>query len=167
MRKTRLIHAEGKVVRGRGKGAERIAALDRCLRPILGASPVPGTVNIVLLRPIEFDPAAAVLTIDGKRMFWPIRLGNLPCLAYRWRGCPLHIVEVVSTMRLRDELGLADGSMVRLEVADPWPLRTGSLLAWLALWAFRKERYYGSESYAESTKRWPLLRGLAGQRASA
>ena len=159
--------ATGIVVRGRGKGTDRIAAIATDLALVLGGSPAPGTLNVTLSTPLEFDPTKAVLNIDGKRLFWPIKLNGLFCLAYRWRSCPLHIVEVVSTRHLRSELGLVNGSKIEIEAPHGRRAPLMFFLAWAAFWAFRQQYYYSSDAYIAWTKRYPKIRTWAGQRVSA
>ncbi|MCG5529697.1 hypothetical protein LRD18_02255 [Halorhodospira halochloris] len=65
-------------------------------------------------------------------------------LIYRWRGCPLHIVEVISAVHLREALMLSNDDTVIL-IIDSAFTDTPSLrawLAWLLLWAGRRSWYY-------------------------
>jgi hypothetical protein len=155
---------DGKVVRGRGKGAGRIGAIADGLALELGSRPVAGTLNVILSIPIEFDPRKAIFRVDNKRLFWPVELNGVSCLAYRWKGCPLHIVEVVSVSHLRDELNLVDGSSVVIQAPHARHPSLKSLLAWTLLWALRQRYYYASDPYILWTKGYPKIRKWAGQR---
>jgi hypothetical protein len=155
---------KGTVVRGRGKGAYRIRAIADGLALKLGSAPVAGTLNVMLSIPMEFDPREAVFKVENKRLFWPVEMNGMPCLAYRWKGCPLHIVEVVSASHLRDALNLVDGSKVVIESPDAKHPSPRSLLAWAMLWAFRQRYYYASDAYILWTKGHPRIREWAGQK---
>jgi hypothetical protein len=154
----------GTVSAGRGRATCHIGEISGDLEAILGAPPAPGTLNVVLGRPVEFDPDKAVAT-PGNRYFWRIEMNGFPCLAYRWGSCPLHIIEVVSDRHLRTELLLSDGAavVVTLEHARPIPLKR--LLAWAALWGFRQRLYYTSDRYVAWTRRRGALRKRSVQSA--
>jgi len=154
----------GVVVSGRGKGAKRIAEFAPKLAVLLGERPLSGTLNVLLSRPMEFDTNRAISVIDGKRFFWRISLNGVPCLAYRWRGCPLHVVEVVSHRCLRTDLGLTEGSAVEIDAYDAKRASLPRLFAWASLWAFRRGRYYTSQEYVLRTKRFRKIWSWSTQR---
>ena len=160
-----LIHFQGMVVSGRNRSAALIASISDNIHPFLGGVPFKGSLNVVLSRPLEFDPSAMVLC-DGNRLFWQIELNSLPCLTCRWQGCPLHVIEVISDHRLRAYFSLSDGDNVTIKIPRQ-SLSNLSLdrrLVWLALWRFRSSHFYKSDRYHKWVRRTGRLGKLAGQR---
>lgn len=112
----------GTIASGRGKGRSRVMEVQAELERLMGSPLVPGTLNLVLDRPIEFLPVKAAL-ISGSKMFWWAELEGQRCLAYRTKGFPLHIVEIVSTSHLRSEKELRDGDRVSFCSSSARPVR--------------------------------------------
>lgn len=145
----------GIVVSGRGLGRGEVARLSENIEEATGLKPFPGSLNIVLRQPLllRVDRAAAVSPC--RRYFWWAELNGLRCLAYRFPGCPLHVVEFVSDMQIRDALSLKDNDPVtivmdRSAVADISP---GQWIAWASLWKFDGQLFYASDRYWRQTKR--------------
>jgi hypothetical protein len=74
---------------------------------------------------------------------------------YRWRTCPLHVVEVFSPICLRDRLSLKDGHDVHLHVGDEHSAAIDMVgnLAWAALWMGRRRSFFLRESCHTGTNR--------------
>lgn len=143
----------GRAVSGRGNAASQLDWSDPRLYERLGAAPVHGTFNILLDEPL-------LLVGDEKEDFNAFhRLfvrGTLEgvgeVLIHRWRGAPLHVLEIVSSRRIRDVLGLEDHGTVSLVIAEK---RLGSLsfaqrLAHLLVWKWREGWYYKHDWYSSN-----------------
>ena len=136
----------GTVCSGRQQATEHLRQHAQELQRCLGATPVPGTLNIVLQRPVGLDFQQCRL-VCGKHFFWTALAAGIPALAYRWPGCPLHIVEIVAPITLRMHLGADDGDQVSIAVEGTSALRLPQYLAWLMLWGSRQDRFYKSNDY--------------------
>lgn len=142
----------GKVVSGRGIAGSHIKGCTELLLGILDGPPVLGTLNVLLNKPIHFDPDEAAVIAKDNRMFWPLKINGHPCLAYRWQGCPLHVVEVVSDVVLREQLGLEDNERVFLQSSTARPASKLQHLAWTILWRGRSRWFYSRDKYLRWTE---------------
>lgn len=79
-------------------------------------------------------------------MIWRATLNGKGVLLYRWQGCPLSVIEVVSATHLRNEFHLKDGSSVVLKIFDDDVDEIGvrAWLGWVLLWKWRSQLYYRS-----------------------
>lgn len=147
---------------GRGIAKKSGFLSDPLLVDFLGASPFPGTLNILSPVPLAFDPQKALVLNGGKARFWPVTLEGTHCLAYRWRNCPLHVIEIVSAIKIRDMLG-AERQEVSVKFSDVIPVSKLRRSAWRFFWEGHEKDYYGNDEYLRSVKRWRLLYKLANQ----
>lgn len=156
----------GRVSSGRGAASPGLARASALYEELLGRPPVPGTLNIVLDEPVELSATRAVLSVDGSQYSWRASLNGSPCLAHRWRACPLHIIEVVSDRRLRADDGIRDGDHVQLALARDLivSLPLVRLVAWALLWRFRERLFYTSNRYTKLTRNLGLLTRLSWQK---
>lgn len=149
----------GSVCSGRRIAADHLNALRPLLDRHLGSPHTPGTLNVLLDCPVSLHPARAAI-IGPQRAFWPVKFNGLDVLAYRWQRCPLHVVEIVSHLPLREHFRLQDGAPVTLDMsgviaAMPWR----SKVCWWLLWRGRERLYYSSDSYHRRMRK--RLRGMA------
>jgi len=133
----------GKVSTGRGVAIKMVASNDECIKTLLGADPFPGTLNIVLDIPVILQH---VTPLDKRpKQFGVVgSIDNVPCIIYRWRGAPLHIVEIIAASSLRKTLTPVDGQKVRLtlpcdNLAKPARWR---ILLWKLFYNSRTEAFY-------------------------
>jgi CTP-dependent riboflavin kinase len=136
----------GTVCSGRGLAKEHLAPLGERFRQHLGAMPMPGSLNVLLDRPVSLHHGRSVLAARD-RAFWPVSINGVDALAHRWRYCPLHIVEVVSHIPLRRHFGLQDGASVRIDmtgVIAPTPL--SAALSWWLIWRGREALFYSKRA---------------------
>ncbi len=91
----------GRVTKGRGFAKDIFA-----MEPIPGALSdggrfYPGSLNVVLDGPVRLDVGKAIPFAGGKRYLWHVSINGVgtPVFAYRWKGCPLHVLEIVSPHR--------------------------------------------------------------------
>lgn len=159
----------GRVASGHGQAATAFAPAREQLGAYFGRPVHPGTLNILLRRPLRFRPEAAALFADAAGMnpfgAWPVRLLGHSCLVVRWAWCPLHVAELVSPVGFRAAHGLADGAAVSLELDEAlvWPLRARSLVAWGALWALNRRGYLDKDYVRTLMDSNPDAFRLAGQ----
>src|SRR5579862_8559459 len=130
----------GQVVSGRGMGTSRVLRYREELQAIIKQPLYPGTLNILLNQPLRLlDNSGSVFDLEGG-MVWPAMLGGMDVWIYRWRTCPLHIVEVISSVCLRERFNLKDGDDVTLALsgAQVGAIETLGRFAWAALWIGRR-----------------------------
>lgn len=128
----------GRVIPGRGLGSSLMSrpAVSGPIATLLGAPAVPGTLNLRLDE--RFD-CQSCTTIDLTRLGISPReigldtdsieydvarvliQGRIPGLLLHRRApdYPQDMIELVCGVRLRDEFALADGDVVRFDLADP------------------------------------------------
>ncbi|MCC3751091.1 MAG: hypothetical protein LLP51_06820 [Halorhodospira halophila] len=159
----KAVRIEGRVCSGRGLASEHLAAARSDLSRWLGAEPVAGTLNLAARRPYLLNRATARVFDSDHKMVWPAWLDDEPVLVYRWPGCALHILELVSASHLRRRTGLCDGERAAIDLPAqhllPVPVHAWAL--WAALWGLRETRYY------RGRRGYPILAEGLGRRLSA
>lgn len=161
--KSKVHQITGKVVAGRGHAKNLPFLRDQKVNEFLGQTPFLGTLNLTLEIPIELSPSNAFSSNDRRAFFWPVKFNGLPCLAHRWKRCPLHILEIVSHVRLREEFQLEVGDSVTVAACLD-PISLPRLLCWRFLWANSGSLYYESDSYVKRVKKLPFIARAANQR---
>jgi hypothetical protein len=138
------IQVVGQVISGRGLGRHRVFRYRDELRAIVKQSLYPGTLNVVLNLPLRLlDTAGTKFDCEGG-MVWPGSFCGVDVWMYRWPSCPLHVVEVVSSICLRERFGLRDGDDVTLGLSkgQTGPIDTLGRLAWAAFWIGRRNSFF-------------------------
>ncbi len=141
---------KGIIISGRGIGSHRVTDLIHSFKDIHEKSIqlFPGTLNIILNKPLFLDNKKAYCQFNNSFFFWDIKLNGLLCYAYRWKKCPDHIIEIVSEYRLRDYFDLKEGSIVDIEIETQKTKKDFSrFLVWLFFWSFRTKWYYKYDTY--------------------
>lgn len=143
------VQVDGKVTSGRGHAKDHIFAHQDEVLAIVGQALCPGSLNIILNRPLRFVDSAAFCFDGERRMLWPASLNGIDVWLYRWRECPLHIVEVLSSVHLRQRFDLKDGDEVTLSLNDEeiGAMRPTEFITWEALWAGRRNWHYSVNKY--------------------
>ncbi len=152
----------GTVASGRGNGRAHILAnAAEIARLTCERTVFPGSLNVVLDRPLFLSNEAALRFADGKRLLWPGRIGAVPVWIYRWQEAPLHIVELVAPAKLRERLGVGDGDPVSIEIDATYVRNVAAttFLVWSLLWAGRADWPYTHGRYYRATKSAALLLG--------
>ena len=167
------IDFRGQVTSGRGKATADLLSLRDDLLPIVNELLCPGSLNVLLNRPVRLRDSAASAFDGGRRMLWRASLNGIDIWVYRWEGAPLHVAEVLSSVHLRQRLDLKDGDEINLRlssdlIAAITPL---GVLTWIALWIGRRSWFYSSNSYYNRTLSWgkdlgaaqkaPIVKGTA------
>ena len=143
----------GKAVSGRRNATSQLDWSDPRFQGILGAPPIPGTFNILLEEPLllvedDMEDFRAL-----HRIFLRGRLEGVgEVLIYRWRGAPLHVLEIVSSRRIRELLGIEDYGVVSVVIAKK-RLATIPIMRRLAhafVWKWREEWYYKYDWYSDN-----------------
>lgn len=146
----RHVEVVGMVTSGRGQATRDLLACEDEVSAIIGQPLYPGSLNLVLNRPLRLRESTAY-TFDGqRRMLWRAWLGGTEVWAYRWRGCPLHIIEVISTIFLRERFQLNDGDDITFSVEKQWvgAIPIWQRLSWALFWARRENWHYSNRKYS-------------------
>jgi len=120
----------GTVFSGSGNGKKFVCLpwVKRQIEKNLGFSPYPGTLNLHLnkentKKKILFENANGIM-IEPQQGYCPgalfkACLGSLECavVAPKVPNYPSDVIEIISSMYLREHLNLADGSLVTLSVS--------------------------------------------------
>jgi hypothetical protein len=146
---------EGQVVCGRGLAAPELVRLREQVQAIVNEPLYPGSLNIVLNRPVRLVDAAGFMFDLDYRTLWRASLGGINVWAYRWRESPLHVVEILSAVYLRGSLNLKNGDAVTLRMSR---VQIGELhfferLIWALLWRGRRRWFYAYKLYSNRTVR--------------
>lgn len=149
----------GQVARGRGRATAHLKPATDLLEQVLGGEVTQGSLNVILESPIEFSREQGI-EISPQRWVWPADLLGLPILVYRWKGCPLTVVEIVSRLHLRDALGYRDGDEVEISVPDDAVCSTSDARTAVARLVWRNAS--GKNYY---TMRWTRLARQGIERA--
>ncbi len=141
----------GQVLSGRGRAAKVFEDFGGDISESVGCKPLPGSLNVVLNRPIALNPALGTTFDQSRRFLWRVSVQGIrvPLFVYRWNGCPLHVIEIVSTVYLRDALKLTDGSTLAIQVDEKLIHSLGPVTrsVWRVLWHRRESWYYQCEHY--------------------
>lgn len=90
------------VIRGyviKGKGGYGKAPHSPKVAACFENTPIRGTLNVALDQPVRLRHGAGNVEVLNS-MFWPSYIQGIPCLIMRTPHTPLHIVEVISDVRL-------------------------------------------------------------------
>jgi hypothetical protein len=141
---------DGTVVSGRGICGTVIAEHNQEIENIVGAALYPGSLNVVLARPLRLDETTASKFDHDERLLWPASIDGFEIWLYRWRNAPLLVLEVVAPSHLRTMLGINTGSTVRISIPDRFIKRVAvvSRLVWAAAYAGRLDWYYSHDGYS-------------------
>ena len=144
----------GQVMSGRGRAAVEVSGHAEELKSILGADLIAGSLNVVFKRPIKLVNEKAIRFDNEKRLLWPASVNGVSVWLYRWRHAPLHIAELLSTVHLRDALGLADGDEIILELrkADVDRVPVIGKFVWGLCWIGRRQWCYKNHNYYARTR---------------
>ncbi len=146
----------GQVVSGRGRAAPDLLSVREQLQTIVKQPLYPGSLNIILTRPVRLlDTAGFAFDLDY-RTLWRASLGGINVWIYRWRESPLHIVEILSSFHLRERLNLKNGDTVTLRISRGQIEKIHFLeqFIWATLWTGRRHWYYSHNFYAIHTIRF-------------
>jgi Methyltransferase domain len=115
----------------------------------------PGSLNVVLNRPVRLLDAAGFAFDRGYRTLWRASLGGINVWIYRWRESPLHVVEVLSSVYLRGRFNLKNGDAVTLQMsrAQIGDLHRFERFIWALLWSGRRSWFYSYKLYSNRTVR--------------
>ena len=147
---------EGQVVAGRGLAAPELVTLREQVQAIVKEPLCPGSLNIVLNRPVRLLDTAGFAFDGDYRTLWRASLGGINVWVYRWSESPLHVVEILSSVYLRERLNLENGDTVTLRISRRQIGKIHFLqrCIWAALWAGRRHWFYSHESYSNHTVRF-------------
>jgi hypothetical protein len=147
---------QGQVVSGRGLAALELLTLREQVQTIVKEPLYPGSLNIILNRPVRLIDAAGFAFDLDYRTLWRASLSGINVWVYRWRESPLHIVEILSSVCLRERLNLKDGDTVTLRISRAQIEKIHYLerFVWAALWTGRRHWFYAHKYYSNRTVRF-------------
>lgn len=139
---------KGEIISGRGIGKKRMESISEFFNEN-HLTIYPGTLNVIFSEPIKFKKKKAKLNYNNSFYFWKIKINGIKCFAYRWSQCPHHIIEIVSTSRLRDRINLDENPNVTIEIKDTIlkKLNFLDLFFWNLVWKGRRDKFYTSDLY--------------------
>jgi hypothetical protein len=153
----------GQVVSGRGLAAPVLLSLREQVQSITKEPLYPGSLNIILKRPVRLLDAAGFAFDLDYRILWQASLGGMNVWVYRWRECPLHVVEILASCSLRERLNLKNGDTVTLRVSRGQidKIHFQEQFIWAALWTGRRHWFYSHNFYENHTMRFGKELGAA------
>lgn len=154
-----MFYCKAVVVSGRGKASKKME-LENEATLATGRTFIPGTLNLIVKKPIIFNEKAAEDKIPPYIYVYPVYLNGKLCWVRRYSQCPFHILEVVSDERLRDVFQLNDGDEVQLAIAheDLKPISFVKNMLWHLAWEGRELWFYRYNWYATFVSRFLNLR---------
>jgi len=160
------VDLKGQVVSGRGLAAAELLSLKDQVQTIVQEPLCPGSLNIILNHPVRLLDAAGIEFDFDYRTLWRASLGGINVWVYRWRESPLHIVEILSPVHLRERLNLKNGDTVTLRMSKRQIGKIHFLerFIWAALWAGRRHWFYSHKSYSNRTVRFGKELGATQER---
>ncbi|MGH6683333.1 MAG: hypothetical protein ACRECA_05320 [Pseudolabrys sp.] len=144
-----MIKITGRVRSGRGMASAQLAGFMTELEKVTHEAIRPGTLNIILDRPMRLNEAEAFFFDRNSRMVWPARLNDMNVWVYRWKHSALHVVEVLSSVNLRSCFDLKDGDRLTLTMLPGHIDRIGAVAAivWAIVWFGRQDLCYTNDRY--------------------
>ncbi len=142
------ITLSGYVISGRNIGASMIERSKERIKDILGTEPYAGTLNVVMDNPFLFRLASQI-DEKGKQFAIYCSVEGIACLIYRWRGAPLHVVEIIAPMHLRSALNLKEGQRIDIIVPKDkmLPPSTWRWCLWRLFYQQRLHVYYDDDMH--------------------
>jgi hypothetical protein len=158
---------QGQVVSGRGLAARELLALREQVQTIVKEPLCPGSLNIILNHPVRLVDAAGFAFDLDYRTLWRASLGGIDVWIYRWRESPLHVVEILSTVHLRERFNLKNGDTVTLRISKGQIEKIHLLerFIWAALWTGRRHWFYAYKFYSNHTVRFGKELGATQEQA--
>jgi hypothetical protein len=155
----------GRVRSGRGAASARMAEVQTELEGITNEAIIPGTLNIILDRPLRLNEAEARFFGKNLRMLWPATLNGIDVWVIRWKDTALHVAEVLSSVHLRDQFGLKDGDRVTLTMHIDHIDRIGAIgrTVWAIVWVGRRDWCYTSDGYYFKLRKYCMALGATQQ----
>jgi len=152
---------EGYVISGRAQAASLVTKNSMLLFSMLGNKLFPGSLNVVLDEPIILKVSEGKVFDSGRRYIWRAWIEGVqnPVYVYRWHGCPLHILELVSSCKLRTELNLKDFYKINIKLCQKVVINKVPTLRrgiWALFWLYREHWYYSNEIYKRLVYRFKL-----------
>jgi len=158
---------QGQVVSGRGLATLELLTLREQVQTIVKEPLCPGSLNIILNHPVRLVDAAGFAFDLDYRTLWRASLGGIDVWVYRWRESPLHVVEILSSVHLRERLNLKNGDTVTLRISRGQIEKIHFLerFIWAALWTGRRHWFYSYKFYSSHTVRFGKELGATQEQA--
>jgi 2-polyprenyl-3-methyl-5-hydroxy-6-metoxy-1,4-benzoquinol methylase len=150
---SKVCELSGQVISGRGRAASIIRENIKELKEKTGEDLIEGSLNLILMRPLMLSNDNALKFANGDGLLWRASLNGVAVYIFRWEDMPLHIVEVLSCMHLRNSLRLKDGDIVNIVIqnSDLDTIPPAGKLMWNLCYLGRRHWYYTNDKYAYFT----------------
>lgn len=160
------VEISGRVRSGRGKASAELAIHREEIEELTGQNIFPGSLNVILDRPIRFKQSEAALFDNGFRMLWPAEIGGVAVWIYRWRHAALHVAELLSSDKLRDMSCICNNDKVIININKSIidEIDWMQSLAWNMIWAGRRDWCYTNDRYYFETLRFCRVMGATQER---
>lgn len=134
-------------VKGRGKGRRSVLQNMPNLHKLLSDTPYPGTFNVVFDSPFELK-RGFILDDRRDRAGVPAKINGIPCVAYRFRHAPLHVLELISNVKL-SEVFAGRKEPLQLEICEAHLVRPSTLrqMVWRLYYGSDQKKYYEDKKY--------------------
>ena len=149
------IFLNARIISGRGIASQKELLNSNELKLLNIDKLVPGTINLILNKPIEMPLKGMDLIkktrgkfFRNKSYFWKGYINNIPVVFIRWQGCPSHILEAISEFHLRSK-GYSPGREVTVSFEKQIfkDLKNLNKICWRLLWGGREDLWYSSNFY--------------------
>jgi len=122
---------------------------------------VPGSANFTLEKPIKLQNALTMIGAPKGDAFFAAKINGRPCIAFRFKRCPLHVIELIADFHISTEFRLQTKAHVDIDVAHSQP-STVAKLAWKIIWG-NEHNYYDADQYIANWKRFRWIYTLSCQ----
>jgi len=158
---TATLSLTGTILSGRGSASSHISHSSIEIKQLTGETVFTGSLNVILNQPILLSDATSLKFDKNQRLLWPARLCNIPVWIYRWQHAPLHVLEILSSINLRDRLSLRDGATVIIDIEETYtaPISLLGRVTWTCIWWGRPSWCYKRDRYYAKVKKWGILLG--------
>lgn len=161
-----IIKLDGKITSGRRKHSKDPNRDFEKLKSYFLQAAYPGSLNVILEKPIGFNPNLAVVSGSGNHKYWEANIfGNEKILIHRFNDCPFHIVQIVSTDFIRGKFGLSDGDSISISISSDSivPMNWIEIVFWSVLWKFRENLFYTDSIYSKWCRNFIISKIFASQ----
>lgn len=157
---TFVMKIKANYVTGRGKSSKRdFRFLDEhtnLRNPI-----VRGSANFILNEPLEVDLNSSLIVEHRGDVFFEMQVNGMACIGFRFKDCPLHVLEVISDFNLQEKFNLNMGSECDLELKCHSPNFVKRYF-WKFMWG-SGQSYYDGDKYIKQISRVRFIYRLACQ----
>ena len=139
---------------GRGKSSKRDLSFV-ANAPGVKNTLVAGSANFLLEAPILLRNPLSLEHATRGDQFFAAEINGRPCVAFRFKNCPLHVIELIADFHISSEFDLQPGAYANISVPYSQPSISAKFV-WEIIWG-RRRNYYTEDEYVEA---WDKLRWI-------